>query len=254
MDKFVTVTKPATNDAIHEGKNKTQERAKFRYNPYCVKKADERRVESWKDKKRTQKILAPLLKEKATPSSSALTKHLLHTLPDKSNPITHSDIYYRTDHIVSAATGHQRSDGRGQVNKDYVASRSAKLREQLPDRLHGPDGDVLQGVRVYINGYLDDTTDIEMKRIVTLAGGRVLQTASGATHVLTSQQLSGSKTQRLLATRSKIKVHVVKPEWVTDSIKAGKRLQERDYAVVMDHSSRSLASMFGSHSSQGQSS
>ena len=79
-----------------------------------------------------------------------------------------------TDHVVSAATGHQRSDGRGQVNKGYVASRSAKLRNQLPERLEGPEGNVLRGVRVYINGYLEDTTDIEMKRIVTLAGGQIL--------------------------------------------------------------------------------
>lgn len=33
---------------------------------------------------------------------------------------------------------------------------------------------VMAGVRVYINGYLCDTTDIEMKRTVTLAGGQVL--------------------------------------------------------------------------------
>jgi len=33
---------------------------------------------------------------------------------------------------------------------------------------------VMEGVRVYINGYLCDTTDIEMKRTVTLAGGQVL--------------------------------------------------------------------------------
>ena len=33
---------------------------------------------------------------------------------------------------------------------------------------------VMRGVRVYINGYLRDTTDIEMKRTVTLAGGQVL--------------------------------------------------------------------------------
>jgi len=33
---------------------------------------------------------------------------------------------------------------------------------------------VLDGVRVYINGYLSDTTDIEMKRIVTQAGGKIM--------------------------------------------------------------------------------
>ncbi|KAH9844188.1 uncharacterized protein C8Q71DRAFT_34471 [Rhodofomes roseus] len=255
MDKFVSITKPAANRAIaNEDKNKAQERAKFRYNPYGVKKTDERRFESWKEKKKTEKILAPLLNDGKKPSSSALTKHLLGTLPEKSNPITHSDIYHRTDHIVSAATGHQRSDGRGQLNKDYVASRSTKLRQQLPERLQGPEGDILSGVKVYINGYLEDTTDIEMKRIVTLAGGHMLQTASGATHILTSQQLSGSKTQRMLTTRSKIKVHVVRPEWVTDSVKEGKRLQERDYAVVMDTSSRSIPTMFCNNSGLGQSS
>lgn len=48
----------------------------------------------------TFRILAPLLKGGATPSSSALTKHLLQTLPDESNPITHSDIYHRTGQYV----------------------------------------------------------------------------------------------------------------------------------------------------------
>lgn len=79
-----------------------------------------------------------------------------------------------SDHVVSAATGHQRSDGRGQVNKGYMASRSAKLRNQLPERLEGPEGNILRGIRVYINGYLEGTTDIEMKRVVTLAGGQIL--------------------------------------------------------------------------------
>jgi len=35
-------------------------------------------------------------------------------------------------------------------------------------------GSVLSGVRVYINGYLAGTTDIEMKRIVAGAGGVTL--------------------------------------------------------------------------------
>ncbi|EPT03682.1 hypothetical protein FOMPIDRAFT_1046716 [Fomitopsis schrenkii] len=174
MDKFVTVTKPANNRATNADKDEAKERVKYRYSPYGVRKSDEQRFEQWKDKKKTEKILAPLLKGGATPSSSALTKHLLQTLPDESNPITHSDIYHRTDHVVSAATGHQRSDGRGQVNKGYMASRSAKLRNQLPERLEGPEGNILRGIRVYINGYLEGTTDIEMKRVVTLAGGQIL--------------------------------------------------------------------------------
>lgn len=47
------------------------------------------------------RILAPLVKEaqaaaQPKPSSSALTKHLLNTLKDESNPITHSNIYQRS--------------------------------------------------------------------------------------------------------------------------------------------------------------
>ncbi|KAI0921760.1 hypothetical protein AcW1_004354 [Taiwanofungus camphoratus] len=240
MDKFVTVTKPSLSRAATSDKQK--ERLKFRYNPYGVSRANERKFDDWKDKKRTEKILAPLLKDGSKSSSSAITKRLLSTLSDESNPITHSDIYHRSDHISSSATGHQRSDRR--VNqKSYWESRSEKLVQQLPDKPSGPEAAVLHNVRVYINGYLDGTTDIEMKRIVTLAGGQVRHTASGATHVLTSQQLSASKTQKLLTTRSKIRVHVVKPEWIMDSIKAGKRLPEREYSVIKDTTTSNLADM-----------
>ena len=33
---------------------------------------------------------------------------------------------------------------------------------------------VLSNTRIYINGYLRGTTDIEMKRVITEAGGQVL--------------------------------------------------------------------------------
>ena len=72
------------------------------------------------------------------------------------------------DHICSAATGHQRSEGRGPA-MPYIKARVRKLAAQLPET----ETHVLRGVRVYINGYLDNTTDIEMKRIVSLAGGQM---------------------------------------------------------------------------------
>ena len=93
---------------------------------------------------------------------------------DTTSTICRNFVPTLSDHVVSAATGHQRSDGRGQINKGYMASRSAKLRNQLPERLDGPEGIILRGVRIYINGYLENTTDIEMKRNVTLAGGQIL--------------------------------------------------------------------------------
>lgn len=53
MDKFVTVTKPSLSRAATSDKQK--ERLKFRYNPYGVSRANERKFDDWKDKKRTEK-------------------------------------------------------------------------------------------------------------------------------------------------------------------------------------------------------
>ncbi|KIJ20288.1 hypothetical protein PAXINDRAFT_68307, partial [Paxillus involutus ATCC 200175] len=176
------------------------------------------------------------------PSSSAITKHLLKTLSDESNPITHSNIYERSDTVVSAATGHQRGERTpaGNNRDTYFEDRSRKLALQ---RKEEPTLSVLSNVRVYIGGYLSGTTDIEMKRIVALAGGTTLSVPSAATHILTSQQLSGSKTHKILTTKSRNSVHVVTPEWVTDSIKAGKRLQESRYAVIKPSTTRNLVDM-----------
>jgi hypothetical protein len=75
-----------------------------------------------------------------------------------------------TDHVVSAATGHQR--GEGSRRKGYYEHRNTKLADQMAVCKES-EPKVLNGVRLYINGYLSDTTDIEMKRIVMLAGGHI---------------------------------------------------------------------------------
>jgi BRCT domain, a BRCA1 C-terminus domain len=148
------------------------------------------------------------------------------------------------DRVVSLTTGHQRPDGRAN-RQPYMKIRSQKLKDQREEMVLG----ILKNTRIYINGYLRDTTDIEMKRIVTEAGGHVMfvrdtsnntlmkiekknrQSVSGATHIVTSQPLSGKKTQELLTWKSKRKVYVVKPEWVRDCIAAGKRIGEGNYVV-----------------------
>ncbi|EEB96322.1 hypothetical protein MPER_04562, partial [Moniliophthora perniciosa FA553] len=103
---------------------------------------------------------------------------------------------------------------------------------------------VLHNVRANIDGFLDNTTDIEMKRIVIEAGGQILATASGATHILTSQPLSGSKTHKILTKKARIHVHVVRPQWIFDSIEAGKRRPEREYTIINDNSMKSLRDMW----------
>ncbi|KAG9317444.1 hypothetical protein JVU11DRAFT_1644 [Chiua virens] len=235
MDRYLSVRKPTT---VHSA---------LAASPYPLRtKLDE-------DKQRWSKYLlflvhfsilhagrlsAPLVAGERKPSSSKITKHLLSTLSDSSNPITHSNIYERSDTIVSATTGHQRGEGRtphGVSAKVYFGDRSSKLSLQRREKsLQG----VLNNVRVYIDGYLSGTTDIEMKRIIAGAGGTTLLAPNGATHIVTSRQLSGSKTNRILTTKSRELAHIVKPEWVTDSIVAGRRLQESHYALIKSCSTR----------------
>jgi len=131
----------------------------------------------------------------------------MRTLSDESNPITHSNIYERSgmlererqavsvlhppDTVVSAATGHQRGERRGRGDgKQYFEDRNKKL--HLQRNQEQSSSGVLRSVRVYIGGYLSGTTDIEMKRIISLAGGTTLYVTWWSRilkyHVLTPQQ------------------------------------------------------------------
>ncbi|KAG2156191.1 hypothetical protein DEU56DRAFT_765963 [Suillus clintonianus] len=261
MDKFVTVIKPARSSLCTNSS---------RFTPYPTSKpktnknfpdADVISKSNYpeavaKDKARLRQLLGPLKQDGASkPSACKITKHLLNTLADESNPITHSNIYERSDHVVSAASGHQRSDRRGGGHRrGYLDERSMKLEVQKHenardlhpvkrDETEGKRG-VLSGVRVYIGGYLAGTTDIEMKRIVAGAGGITLLSPSGATHILTSQQLSGSKTHKHLVSKRN-PAHVVRPEWVFESVRAGRRLREWEFTATKPESTMDLAKMFG---------
>lgn len=74
--------------------------------------------------------------------------------------------------MSSTVTGHQRSEGRGN-RKQYLDDRNKKIKQQREEKKVASPGP-LANVRLYINGYLSDTTDIEMKRIVILAGGEIM--------------------------------------------------------------------------------
>ncbi|KAG8923685.1 hypothetical protein FRC01_012476 [Tulasnella sp. 417] len=99
------------------------------------------------------------------------TKHLLKTLKDVANPITHSSAEQRYDYVSSCCTGHERRDG--DHPGGYHASRSRKLMDQEKAKGVGAREErstVMKGVRAYF-GFCDDNTDIELRRIISLAGG-----------------------------------------------------------------------------------
>ncbi|KAL0949393.1 hypothetical protein HGRIS_009457 [Hohenbuehelia grisea] len=227
MDKYLTVSKPS---ALRAQAQDSKGKNAARFKPYDA---------GAKSARKKTKPSDPEL------SRSALNKILLSTLASEDNPITHSDIYERTQHIVSATTGHQVSEGRAPSSRSaYLVDRTQKLADQKAEDINASELKILRGTRIYINGYLRDTTDIEMKRVVTRAGGEILPTASGATHILTSQQLSSSKTHKILTTKMRQSVQVVRPEWVFDSLDAGKKLQERHYAVIKPSTTKTLHDMF----------
>jgi hypothetical protein len=64
--------------------------------------------------------------------------------------------------------------------------------------------------------------------------------SAATTHIITSQQLSGSKTQKILSSKSTKRVHVVNPNWIFDSIDAGRRMPERQYLIIKDKTTNTL--------------
>jgi len=180
---------------------------------------------------RRERGLPGIQSTKSTLSSSCITSSLLSTLSDAHNPITHSNIAERSDIIVPFATGHQVSEGR--ENRGLIIeTRGNKLRVQQRNGKVTSDTGILSNARIYINGYLESITDLEMKKIVVEAGGEIVLSPSQCTHIVTSRGLAGSKTQKFLTKKRRNNIYVVKPEWVLDSIAIGKRRPERTYGIV----------------------
>ena len=175
------------------------------------------------------------------------------------NPITHSNVADRTEHYVAFSTGHQVAEERTN-QRSYMAIREDKLRVQHDEvSKSGNDGNkILKGTRIYVNGYLESTTDLEVKRIVIQLGGQLVyafrqtflqysdlsfrrNVASQCTHIITSRGLNSSKTHKILMKKSKHGVHVVKPEWIFDSLASGRRLPERLYAIHIHPAAKNLS-------------
>lgn len=118
MDRWVTVTKSSTAGRV-KNDTKDTKRVSARHHPYArsgVADVDDATQSStWKEQWNPDvsaalspsllkhvfahqpfRVRAQLSKNGKAPTQARLTKHLLNTLSDSSNPITHSDIYRRT--------------------------------------------------------------------------------------------------------------------------------------------------------------
>ncbi|XP_034550093.1 DNA repair protein REV1 isoform X2 [Notolabrus celidotus] len=113
----------------------------------------------------------------------------------------------------------------------YMAAKVSKLEEQF--RLDAPrekqkDGsctNIFSGVAIYVNGYTDPSAD-ELRRLMMLHGGQfhVYYSRSKITHII-ANNLPNSKIQELKGEK------IIRPEWITDSIKAGRLLPYLQYQL-----------------------
>lgn len=81
---------------------------------------------------------------------------------------------------------------------------------------------------------------VQAMRISNRILGSSRYNQSSATHIITSQWLSGSKTHKLLNGRARNKVQVVSPQWLTDSLEKGKRQSEWRYTKAESGTQRSV--------------
>ncbi|KAM3862318.1 uncharacterized protein ACN63O_014078 [Diretmus argenteus] len=113
----------------------------------------------------------------------------------------------------------------------YMAAKVSKLDEQFKldapreKQKEGACSNIFSGVAIYVNGYTDPNAD-ELRRLMMLHGGlfHVYYSRSKTTHII-ANNLPNSKIQELKGEK------VVRPEWITDSIKAGCLLPYLQYQL-----------------------
>ncbi|KAF9057697.1 BRCT domain-containing protein [Panaeolus papilionaceus] len=186
---------------------------------------------------RSTKVKGKDAQPSTTPCAfSSVTDALLGQLSHPLNPITRSDISERTDLVYNCATGHQIWERR-KTEATTVIDREKQLSAQRPAPKAVPGFRMaLSGAKIYVNGYIEGSTDTELKRAALSAGGQIVNSPTQCTHIITSRCLSGSKVHRFLAHKQRKKPYIVKPEWVFDSVAQAKRRPERPYTVLMGHS------------------
>ncbi|XP_042175806.1 extensin-like [Oncorhynchus tshawytscha] len=124
-----------------------------------------------------------------------------------------------------------------------MASKVSKLDEQF--KLDAPrekpkDGacsSIFTGVAIYVKGYTEPSVD-ELRRLMMLHGGQfhVYYSHSHTTHII-ANNLPNSKIQELRDQK------LVRPEWITDSIKAGHLLSYLQYQLYAKQKGLSFPSV-----------
>ncbi|KAI8812064.1 BRCT domain-containing protein [Cladochytrium replicatum] len=111
----------------------------------------------------------------------------------------------------------------------YQAERVRKLRSQAVEARTG----IFKGITVYFNGFLGSThSDLTIKEMLQENGGSYTPffSKTTVTHMICTS-LANSKILKLTSTKKISSQFVVHPDWLVDSVKAGKRLPESKYQL-----------------------
>ncbi|KAM8856561.1 DNA repair protein REV1 isoform 7-T7 [Spinachia spinachia] len=118
----------------------------------------------------------------------------------------------------------------------YMAAKVSKLEEQFKrdapreKQKEGSYSDIFSGVSIYVNGYTEPSAD-ELRRLMMLHGGHfhVYYSRSKTTHII-ANNLPNFKIQELKGEK------IIRPQWITDSVKAGRLLPHLQYQLYTKHS------------------
>ncbi|NWR73960.1 REV1 protein, partial [Centropus unirufus] len=129
-------------------------------------------------------------------------------------------------------------DGNGwEIWGDYMSAKVKKLEDQfrsdsvIQHQRDGNSSSIFSGVAIYVNGFTDPSAD-ELKRLMMLHGGQyhVYYSRSKTTHIIATN-LPNAKIKELKGEK------VVRPEWIMESIKAGRLLSYIPYQLYTKQSS-----------------
>ncbi|XP_039570091.1 DNA repair protein REV1 isoform X6 [Passer montanus] len=119
----------------------------------------------------------------------------------------------------------------------YMSAKVKKLEEQfrsdsaIQQQRDGNSSSIFSGVAIYVNGLTDPSAD-ELRRLMMLHGGQyhVYYSRSKTTHIIATN-LPNAKIKELKGEK------VVRPEWIVESIKAGRLLSHIPYQLYTKQSS-----------------
>ncbi|XP_049552161.1 DNA repair protein REV1 isoform X3 [Orcinus orca] len=117
----------------------------------------------------------------------------------------------------------------------YMAAKVQKLEQQFRSdaaiQKDGASSTIFSGVAIYVNGYTDPSAE-ELRKLMMLHGGQyhVYYSRSKTTHIIATN-LPNAKIKELKGEK------VIRPEWIVESIKAGRLLSYIPYQLYSKQSS-----------------